>query len=66
MHIIQAYHKKISHKIFNSWEALHGFQLKYIYFINKSCINDLNVPILPFSEIYKVGAGMYKGITIQR
>ncbi len=38
-----------------------GFQLKYIYFIDKSKIIDLTVPILPFSKIDELGAGMYKG-----
>ena len=38
---------------------LEGFQLRYIYLIDKSC--KITVPILPFSEIDKQGAGMYKG-----
>jgi hypothetical protein len=44
---------------------LNGFQLRYIYLIDKSC--KISVPILPFSEIDKQGAGMYKGkkITLQ-
>jgi hypothetical protein len=40
-------------------EVLKGFQLRYIYLIDKSC--KITVPILPFSEIDKQGAGMYKG-----
>jgi hypothetical protein len=36
-----------------------GFMLGYVYLIDKSC--KINVPILPFSEIDKCGAGMYKG-----
>jgi len=40
-------------------ENLKGFQLRYIYLIDKSC--KITVPILPFSEIDKQGAGMYKG-----
>jgi hypothetical protein len=40
---------------------LPGFQLRYIYFINKSARARLTVPILPFSEIEQKGAGMYKG-----
>jgi hypothetical protein len=39
--------------------ALKGKQLKYIYMIDKNM--KLNVPILPFSMIDKMGAGMYKG-----
>ena len=38
---------------------LKGFQLRYIYLIDKSC--QINVPILPFSKIDEMGAGMYKG-----
>jgi hypothetical protein len=40
-------------------EVQKGFQLQYIYLIDKSC--KITVPILPFSEIDKQGAGMYKG-----
>lgn len=36
-----------------------GFQLRYIYLIDKSC--KLAVPIIPFDKIKEVGAGMYKG-----
>ena len=42
-------------------EMIKGFQLKYIYVLNKSVYKRLTVPILPFSEIDKAGAGMYKG-----
>lgn len=40
---------------------LTGFQLRYIYFIDKECRNSLTVPEIPFSKIDEVGAGMYKG-----
>ena len=40
---------------------LKGFQLRYIYFIDKSCKDKLTVPIIPFSKIDEIGAGMYKG-----
>ena len=36
-----------------------GFMLGYIYLIDKSC--KITVPILPFSKIDEMGAGMYKG-----
>jgi hypothetical protein len=39
--------------------ALEGFQLKYIYLIDKTC--KITVPILPYSKIDEMGAGMYKG-----
>ena len=42
-------------------ERLEGYQLRYIYFIDKSRRKDLTVPEIPFSEILKRGAGMYKG-----
>jgi len=46
-------------------ERLVGFQLKYIYLIDKSC--KLTTPEIPFTEIDAIGAGMYKGekITLQ-
>tara|TARA_B100000963_G_scaffold302559_1_gene275493 strand:+ start:537 stop:1265 length:729 start_codon:yes stop_codon:yes gene_type:complete len=40
---------------------LRGYQLKYIYFIDKKMESNLTKPIIPFSEIDKQGAGMYKG-----
>jgi hypothetical protein len=43
-------------------KILSGFQIKYIYFLHKEREKDLTVPILPFSEIEKAGAKMYKGI----
>ena len=45
------------HKI----ERLGGYQFKYIYFIDKKIESNLTKPIIPFSEIDKQGAGMYKG-----
>jgi len=41
------------------WQILEGNQLRYIYLIDKSC--KITVPILPFSKIDEMGAGMYKG-----
>lgn len=38
-----------------------GYQLRYIYFIDSTARERLTVPILPFSEIDRRGAGMYKG-----
>lgn len=40
-----------------------GFQLRYIYFIDTSARERLTVPVLPFSEIERQGAGMYRGKT---
>ena len=36
-----------------------GYQLRYIYLIDKTC--KITVPIIPFSKIDEIGAGMYKG-----
>ena len=43
-------------------KPLEGYQLRYIYFINPDARKRLTVPILPFSRIDEMGAGMYKGI----
>jgi len=43
-------------------KLLPGFQLRYVYFIDKSYQEKLTVPILPFSKIEDMGAGMYKGL----
>jgi len=48
----------------NEWlklgaEKLKGYQLKYVYLIDKNC--KLTAPILPFSKIDEMGARMYKG-----
>lgn len=40
---------------------LPGFQLRYLYFLKPGERANLTVPILPFSEIARRGAGMYKG-----
>ena len=58
IHVIQAHHLKISTE-FRNWKPFEGKQLKYIFLIDKKC--KINVPILPFSKIDEMGAGMYKG-----
>ena len=58
IHVIQAHHLKISNE-FRTWKAFKGKQLKYIYLIDKN--SKITVPILPFSKIDEMGAGMYKG-----
>lgn len=45
-------------------EFIPGYQLRYIYFIDKSYRKRLTVPELPFSKIDELGAGMYKGENI--
>lgn len=44
-------------------KPLPGFQLRYMYFLDPSARQRLTVPILPFSDIDRLGAGMYKGKT---
>lgn len=48
-------------------EILKGYQLRYIYFIDKAYREKLTVPEIPFSKIDEIGAGMYKGekITVE-
>jgi hypothetical protein len=45
----------------NGGKLRKGFQLRYIYFIDKAYRNNLTVPIIPFSDIRACGAQMYKG-----
>mgnify|MGYP003133721293 FL=1 len=49
---------------FSGAVKMKGFQLRYIYLIDKK--SKLNVPIIPFSKIKEVGAAMYKGEKIER
>lgn len=48
-------------------EVLTGYQLRYLFFIDKRARKKLTVPEIPFSKIDEVGAGMYKGekVTIE-
>jgi len=65
MATMTAYHRGHAGEI-STWQALSGFQLRYIYFIDRSARDRLTVPIIPFSEIDKRGAGMYKGKRLRR
>lgn len=42
-------------------KVLVGYQLRYIYFIDKKYREKLTVPEIPFSRIDEIGAGMYRG-----
>lgn len=44
-----------------SAESLKGFQLRYLYFLNPAARSRLTCQILPFTEIQRRGAGMYRG-----
>ena len=46
---------------FRKMEKIKGNMLRYIYFIDKEAEKNLTVPIIPFSKIDELGAGMYKG-----
>lgn len=45
----------------SGWKPKPGFQLRYIYFLDPTARERLTVPILPFSDIDRLGAGMYRG-----
>jgi len=47
-------------------EVLVGYQLRYIYFLNPLSRDRLTVPVLPFSKIEELGAGMYRGEKLKR
>ena len=53
-------------KDFCKWKTIPGFQLRYIYFLTPAARERLTVPILPFSKIQDMGAGMYRGEKITR
>lgn len=40
-------------------KVIEGYQLRYIYLIDKTC--KLTVSVIPYEKINEVGAGMYKG-----
>lgn len=42
-------------------ERIPGYQLRYIYFLDPDYRERLTVPVLPFSRIQELGAGMYRG-----
>lgn len=46
--------------------VIPGFQLRYIYFINPAARERLTVPVVSFSKIDELGAGMYRGEKISR
>jgi hypothetical protein len=43
------------------FKPIPGFQLRYLYFLDPTARERLTVPVLPFSKIEELGAGMYKG-----
>ena len=65
MATMAAYHKGYAKEISN-WQPLVGYQFRYIYFLNPDARQRLTVPVLPFSKIDEMGAGMYRGEKITR
>lgn len=45
---------------------LEGFQLRYVYFLNKEARSRLTAKEIPFSAIAEMGASMYRGKKIER
>jgi len=43
-----------------------GFMFRYIYFLDQTCLENITVPILPFSTIGEINGGMYRGKPIER
>ena len=60
IHSITAYNQN-REKEFRNYPKVPGFQLRYIYFIDKKWRKRLTVPEIPFSAIDEAGAGMYRG-----
>lgn len=52
-------HRPNEKEYWKTLKKLTGFQLRYILLIDKTCT--ITVPILPFSQIAELGAGMYRG-----
>jgi hypothetical protein len=46
---------------FTGCKPLAGYQFRYVYFIKPEAKKRLTCPIIPFSKIDEIGAGMYKG-----
>jgi hypothetical protein len=50
----------------NGAVLLDGYMLRYIYFLDKSFKDKIREPLLDFSAIGEIGAGMYKGVKLDR
>ena len=47
-------------------KPIEGYQLKYIYFLDKTLESRCKQKVIPFSKIDELNAGMYKGKKIAR
>jgi len=45
-------------------KPLEGYQLRYVYFLNKHARSRLTVPEIPFSMIDEMNARMYRGVKL--
>lgn len=52
-------HRPNEKHLFKKMKLIEGFQLRYIYLLDKNA--KLTVPVIPFSRIQEIGASMYKG-----
>jgi len=43
------------------WAPIEGYQLRYVYFLDRAAAARLTVPVIPFARIDEMGAGMYRG-----
>jgi len=61
--ILDNYQGAASMKMFKDagWKPISGYQLRYVYFIDKEKRKDLTVEPIPFFKIKEMGASMYKG-----
>jgi len=48
------------------FKPIEGFQLRYVYFTNPEARARLTVPVMPFSMIEEMHAGMYRGEKVSR
>lgn len=53
IHQIQAHHMKIA-KEARAWKPLEGYQIQYLYFLDKSCKKYLTVKPIDFTELDKL------------
>lgn len=60
-HILETGASSMKAYVAAGWAPKAGYQLRYLYFLNPTARDRLTVPVLPFSRIDELGAGMYRG-----
>ena len=63
---ISAHNPSMLKEFRETYRAAKGYQLRYIYFLDKAYRQRLTCPEIPFSKIDELGAGMYKGENVTR